>query len=188
MFMLAAPKDGLAQAREGFWFGLGAGYGSADATCDDCDSGDREGSGVAYIRSGYALNERLLVGAEATVWSKSFEIPDLGGDSRLNMYNVMAILTFYPQPSGGLFVKGGVGVAVLDLELDLDDATLDADLGTGLGLSIGAGYDIPVGRIAITPGVNFWYGQPGDLRLLGETIATNWKQNVVDFTVGITFP
>ena len=58
----------------------------------------------------------------------------------------------------------------------------------GLGLLAGAGYDLRVGRnISITPAVDVWYGQPGDLTFGSETLARNWKHNVVDFTVGITF-
>jgi len=56
-----------------------------------------------------------------------------------------------------------------------------------VGLLAGAGYDIRVGRnISITPAVNYWYGWAGDLAFGGE-LSTNWKHNVVDFTVGITF-
>jgi hypothetical protein len=44
-----------------------------------------------------------------------------------------------------------------------------------------------VGRnVSITPCVNFYYGHPGDLSFEGETIG-GWKQNVIDFGVGITF-
>ena len=35
--------------------------------------------------------------------------------------------------------------------------------------------------------VNFWGGKPGNVPHDGEPLITNWKQNVVDFTVGVTF-
>jgi hypothetical protein len=104
------------------------------------------------------------------------------------MYHVSGTATYYPRRSGGLFVKGGAGVALLDMTVKVSGSSVKADLGRGLGLVVGGGYDIPVGRISVTPAVNYWYGQPGDLKILGETLATNWKQNVVDFTIGITFP
>jgi hypothetical protein len=52
----------------------------------------------------------------------------------------------------------------------------------------GAGYDFRVKKnLSITPAVNFWYGKPGNVPHDGEPLFTNWKQNVVDFTVGVTF-
>ncbi len=130
----------------------------------------------------------MIIRAECGLWSKTYDFPELGGDATLNMYNASGTATYYPQRSGGLFVKGGAGVAFIDMSVKVAGSSLSADLGKRLGLIAGGGYDIPVGRIAITPAVNVWYGQLGDLKILGETFATHWKQNVVDFTIGISFP
>jgi len=35
--------------------------------------------------------------------------------------------------------------------------------------------------------VNVWFGQIGDLEVEGETFVGDWKQNVIDLTVGLTF-
>lgn len=181
--------DVSAQERKGVWFGIGGGLGSIDATCDDCGSGDRESSGAGYMKGGYALNERLLLGLEFNLWSKTYAIPGLDASSTVNAYNVSGTVTFYPQASGGLFVKGGGGVSLLDLEIKSAGSKITADVGKGPGFILGAGYDIPVGRrVAITPAVNYWSGQVGDVSVLGEILATGWKQNVIDFTLGITFP
>jgi hypothetical protein len=45
------PGSASAQAREGFWFGMGGGYGSAGVSCDERDDEDRESSGVGYLRA-----------------------------------------------------------------------------------------------------------------------------------------
>ncbi len=182
--------DASAQTRKGFWFGIGGGLGSADAKCDDCGGGDRETGGSAYLNGGHALNERLLLGVEFNIWSKTYEVPGLDDASAgVNLYNVSGTLTFYPHTSGGFFLKGGGGVSLLDLELRAAGSTLTAELGKGPGMIVGAGYDIPLGRrIAITPGLNYRYGRIGDVQMLGEPIATGWRNNVIDFTVGITFP
>ena len=178
----AALAGSHPQERHGFWIGLGGGLGSADATCDDCGQGDRENSGVGYLKLGGTLNERLLLGGEMNVWTKEQE------GVTLNLYNATGTLTFYPQASSGFFLKGGVGISFVDTEFREGSTTITVDLGTGLGLLAGAGYDLRVGRnISITPAVDFWYGQPGDLTFGSETLARNWKHNVVDFTVGITF-
>jgi hypothetical protein len=58
---------------------------------------------------------------------------------------------------------------------------------TGWGVLAGLGYDLRVGRnVSLTPSVNFYYGQPGDLVFDGEELL-GWKQNVVSFELGITF-
>jgi hypothetical protein len=176
---MAAPHP---QVRRGFWIGLGGGGGSADVTCDDCEKGKRETGGAGYVKLGGTLNQRVLLGGELTLWTKEQE------GVTVNLYNASATLTFYPRPSAGFFLKGGVGASFVDTEFREDSTRITADLGSGVGLLAGAGYDLRVGRnISLTPAVNFWYGAPGDLKFGKETIARNWKQNVVDLTLGVTF-
>lgn len=80
------------------------------------------------------------------------------------------------------------GAALANIDVEIDDTNVTADLGSGFGVLGGVGYDIRVSRrLSITPGVNVWYGKLGDLRALGETFATGWSHNVVDFTIGLTF-
>ena len=182
------PTSAIAQDRAGFWFGVGGGFGSAGVSCDDCGESDREGSGVAYLKGGWTVNRQTLIGAEFNYWSKD-DKSDPDFNATLNLYNFSGTLTYYPQPAGGLFVKGGAGVAIIDIDVTGLDNGVTLDLGSGFGFVVGAGYDIPVSRrIAVTPAVNYWYGQPGNLKVLGTTFASNWKQNVIDFTIGITFP
>jgi len=179
------PTAAHAQPREGFWLGLGGGYGSAGVNCDDC-AGEREGSGVGYLRGGWTLSPRTLLGLDINLWSKSAEEEDV--ELTLNLYNFTGTMTFYPAASSGFFLKAGAGVSVIDVDADFDGSTLTADLGTGLGLTFGAGYDVRLGRmISLTPAIGYWYGRPGDLKFGSETLFTNWRQDVVEFTVGITF-
>jgi hypothetical protein len=170
------------QERHGFWIGLGGGVGSAKATCDDCGSSNRETGVAGYLKLGGTINEGVLLGVESNIWSKTQE------GVTVNFYNAAATLTFYPQPTSGFFVKGGVGLSFLDTQIRDGTTTVTVDLGDGPGVILGAGYDVRVGKnISITPAVNFWYGKPGDVTFGGETIFRNWRQNVVDFTVGVTF-
>lgn len=181
------PATAHAQAREGFWIGVGGGYGSAGADCDECGEGeDRLSSATAYLRGGWTLNQRTLVGIDFNVWSKTAQADKV--ETTLNLYNVTGSLTFYPAATSGFFMKAGAGISALDSDADFDGANITTDLGTGLGLTAGAGYDIRLGRmISLTPAVGYWYGRPGDLRVGPETILNNWRQNVFEFTVGITF-
>ena len=182
------PASAAAQDRKGFWFGIGGGYGSANVTCDDCGDSSRESSGAVYLKGGWTANPRVLVGGEFNVWAKKFAV-EPGTDATVNIYNFSGTVTVYPAASGGFFVKGGGGVAFTGIDLSPSGTTISVDLGKGPGVIVGAGYDVKLGRrVALTPAVNFWYGSLGDLQVLGQTFASNWKQNVVDITIGVTFP
>lgn len=187
-FVTVLPRAGYGQERQGFWVGVGGGYGSADASCDECEDNGREGSGAAYIKAGWTMTPRLLLGGEFNIWRKKATEIAPNVDATLNLYNASATVTLYPQASSGLFIKGGVGASFLDTEFTLGRTSIAADLGKGVGLVAGAGYDVPLGRrVSITPAVNFWFGQIGDVEVERETFVSDWKQNVIDLTVGLTF-
>jgi opacity protein-like surface antigen len=176
---------GHSQEREGFWIGFGAGYGSAsiDFDCDFCDvAGDgREGSVTGFLKLGGTLNESVLLGVETNAWSK-----DQGG-ARITLGNVSGTVTFYPSASSGFFLKAGAGVSYVDT--GFDEGSLSVSLSkTGFGFLAGVGYDLRVGRnVSITPSVNYYYGKPGDIEFQGETALPNFRYNVFDFGVGVTF-
>lgn len=185
------PATALAQAqeRQGFWFGFGAGVGSADATCDDCDDedNDRETGAAGSLRAGWTLNSRVLLGVEGSAWTKSED--EDGADVTINIYNVSGTVTLYPSETAGFFVKGGAGLAFVNSKYKEGNTTIDSDLGNGLGLLAGIGYDFRLGRrVRLTPALDAYYGNIGEVKIEGETLATGWKQNVVALTIGLTFP
>jgi Outer membrane protein beta-barrel domain len=173
---------GHPQDRKGFWIGFGGGYGSAEASadCEGC-SGDREGSFTGFIKLGGTLSDKVLLGVEGSAWVKEVD------DTTLTLGAFTGTITFYPQASGGFFLKGGVGVSYVDTEVR--EGSFSASLNkTGWGVLAGIGYDVRVGRnISLTPCVNFRYGKPGDIDFEGETALGGWSQNVVSFELGITF-
>jgi hypothetical protein len=182
-FVLVASPEAWAghpQDRQGFWIGFGGGYGSADASCDECEGGDREGSFTGFFKLGGTLNPRVLLGVEGNGWIREED------DVTLTLGSFTGTVTFYPQASGGFFLKGGVGLSYVDT--DFSAGTLSVNISkTGWGVLAGAGYDIRVGRnVSITPCVNFHYGAPGDLSFEGDTLSS-WTQNVVSFEIGVTF-
>lgn len=128
-----------AQQREGFWFGVGGGFGSASVSCSDCD-GEREGGATSYLTAGWAATNRLLVGGEFSLWSKSATIEE-SFSGQLHLYNVLGTVRFYPNPSSGFFVKGGSGLSIVNTTGDIDGTNVSVDLGQGLTFVAGAGYD-----------------------------------------------
>jgi len=169
-------------ARQGFWIGVGGGYGSAHATCDGCVAGKRESGLVGYVNLGGTLSDRLLGGVEISGWSKEHN------GVTLNLYNILGTLTIYPQPSSNFFLKVGGGFAFLDNDYKAGPTTITVDQGNGVALIAGAGYDFRVWtKASITLGANFWYGQRFGSIGFGDPITSTWKQNVVDVTLGITF-
>jgi len=187
---LAVPAT--AQSREGFLFGIGGGIGSAEASCDQCgdDEDDRRNGLAGNVRAGWFLTPHLLLGGELNVWARREDVA--GAESWLYMYNASATVTLYPSATSGFFLKGGAGVAYLDTDLEVADRVYELELGRGPGWVVGAGYDIPLGRVALTPAVNVWGGRIGEVRArrggVGVGALTGWTQQVVDVTIGITFP
>ena len=181
-----AAVQASAQEHDGGYFGFGGGFGTADASCDECQgNSDRQNSLALYFKGGGAVDPHVLVGGQFNLWAKD-ETGVFGAESRIKMYNLMGTVTFYPQTEG-FFVNLGAGVSFVGVDSTVSNTTLSTDLGKGFGFLLGTGYDIRVGQhLAVTPAVQYWYGAPGDLEFAGGTFLHDWKQNVVDFTIGLT--
>ena len=137
-----------AQTREGFWAGVGAGWGSMGLSCDGCDGVDREGSYTGYLALGGTLRSNVLIGAEFNGWTKSQE------GATVRLANVSAAAYWYPMVQSGLFLKGGAGYSRLSAEDGIVSAADD-----GFGVLAGLGYDVRVGRTtSITPVANYFRG------------------------------
>jgi hypothetical protein len=168
------------QTREGFWIGLGLGYGSASLSSSGTSFADsaKGGSATGYFKLGGTLNPNVLLGAEFNGWAKS--VSDLTEDAG----NASVALYLYPAAKSGFFVKGGVGWAVFRLsESGRSTQT------SGVGLLGGLGYDIRIGRmLSLTPTGNVYWGSDGDLSPSGTgTGLPSVKHTVFDFGLGLTF-
>jgi len=150
------------QTRKGFWIGFGFGWGSY--TCTDCDN---TSSYTGHIKLGGTLSQKVLLGAEIDGWSKSESGETLtAGDVTFNAY-------FYPQPAGGLFLNGGVGLS--RVEISGGGASAGE---TGPGFTLGAGYDLRVGtNVSVVPSLQWVYGHPTD----------GFSQSFYHFSLGVTF-
>jgi hypothetical protein len=163
-----AAQDGDAR-RQGFWFNIGLGYGTADFNCDNCGDTDREGGLGGNLALGGTLSEQFLLGVESDGWYKEESgVKSLFGNLTLAAY-------LYPSASTDFFLKGGVGLA----SYRFSNGGSEDDM--GIGLMAGAGYDIPIGRnTSITPTVTFNFGAMGD-HAGAESVTQNW------ITIGASF-
>jgi outer membrane protein with beta-barrel domain len=161
----AAAAQGHPQTRQGFWIGFGLGYASLSFSCSGC-SGSEGGLG-GYLKMGGTLSPKLLIGGETNGWAKS------ENGTTVTAGNASAAVYFFPSPSGGLFLRGGLGVATLSASNGGSSASQ-----SGFGATFGLGYDIRVGtNMSITPVANYNWGN------LGSGV----KQNVVQLAVGLTW-
>lgn len=149
--LLALPHAASAQAnpqtREGFWIGLGLGWGSLG--CSGCNT--RESSAAGVLKLGGTINQQVLLGVESSAWTK-----DQNG-ARLTHSNVVFLGQFYPTAESGFFLQGGVGFSQLRASATAGGFSASATT-NGLGLTAGAGYDARVGaNFSITPyGLYSW--------------------------------
>jgi len=144
-------------ARSGFWFNGGLGYGSLG--CQDC--GSREGGLSGNLTVGGTLNDRFLIAFGTAAYTKSVE----GERFTVGLYD--ARIRFYPSRTNGFFVTGGAGIGRVSFLGESE---------TGFGLLLGLGYDIRVARnVSLTP---FWNGY--------AMSSSNVDANVGQLGIGIT--
>lgn len=129
------------QARDGFWFSGGLGYGTLG--CDNC--GSRENGISGGLSLGGTISPRFLLGVGASGWTKT----DQGATLTVGL--VDARVRFYPQTTGGFFLTAGAGLGSITGSYSGFSATEQ-----GPGMILGVGYDIRVARnTSITP---YWNG------------------------------
>ena len=131
-----------------FWwaFGLGGGWNAINVDREPITGRwhfdfDGPRGAAAYFRLGGTVNQHVLFGGEALVFWREGQP---GGD--LERVNVTAVALIYPSAEGGLFFKGGFGVA--GSEGPRGDQS-------GVGTTLGAGFDLRIGNnIFVTPNID----------------------------------
>jgi hypothetical protein len=169
------------QTRDGFTISFGVGGGSAGVTCEDACDSDRETAPAVYLRLGGAYRPNLILGGEINVWSKQSE--EDGVDGTITVGTVNAFAQWYPQPTGGFFVAGGLGVGSMNVEVKVPGLPTISDRTTGLGYHVGAGYDIRLGKnFSLTPYATFFGTAGGKVESNSEKIDANVAQIGLGFT------
>lgn len=162
------------QARNGIWGAAAVGFGSAQVSCGNCGSIERESSATGSLMVGTSLSQSFLLGAELDVWAKS-----INGDL-LRLGSLAAIGQWYPSRTLGLFLKAGAGVSYARGDLRFPTSVFIDN--AGLSYLAGVGYDVPVGNgISISPILSFYGGNVGDVQA-----ADNVSFNVIQLLVALT--
>jgi hypothetical protein len=167
-----APRAS-ASTPAGTWIGAGVGGGWTRLTCAICRT-DRNLGPSGHLRFGTTLRPGFLLGAEVDGWTRS------DNDIR-SIVGAGAIATYlYPNPAGGLFLKGGIGY----VRYSVDSGNLGTNL---LGLLIGAGFEFPVAPgLNVTNYVSLLASSFGSLRSERSTVANDVSISLLQFGIGLT--
>jgi hypothetical protein len=177
----SAAAQSHPQVRDGFTISFGFGGGSAGSSCTTCDS-NRETAPSAYLRIGGALRPGLILAGETNVWTKTQT--ELGVEATLSIGTVNFLAQWYPQPSNGFFVSGGVGSGIMSLDVKVPGRGTVSDHTNGFGYQVGAGYDLRLARnFSLTPFATYFATAGGKLDSTGEKI----DANVFHFGLGFTW-
>jgi hypothetical protein len=123
------------------WGGLDIGYAYLSRTYSATDR-TTDGSATVAIRGGFAVDPRLLLGAEFAAWS--IQSSDLSEPTRGEVISTRFLIAqYYPLASSTLFVRGGGGRVEYWNNRQAESGA------SGTGGIAGVGYDVPVnGRLA----------------------------------------
>ncbi len=164
----------LAQDRQkhvGLWIGFGLGGGAEVAAASVIPVEGKSGKAF-YVRFGATPSQRLLVGFEGIYW---------GSDDLVDRGNSSIIAQYFPSRSGGLFVKGGLGLSTVKLRRTTQ---------WGLGTTLGSGIDIRLkDNLYFTPNVDLLLliFDADDVRAATPTAEIRNTNALLLFTVGLTW-
>ena len=162
--------------REGFWWGLGLGWGVAGESCADC-AGDQLSGLAGNLRLGGTVSPSVLIGAETNGWYRSD-----GDDDRALSFG-SAVVVIYPSPTGAFYLKAGLGLMSYFAETSQGDLTARA----GAAI-LGAGYDFRVGRnVSVVAFLNSLASTETEYELDGASAGTGITMTLFQLGVGVTW-
>ena len=166
-------------SRSGFGMSLGLGNGSTGVTCKGCEQfeEDRLNGISGYLRLGAYVSPKFFVGVEGTGWMKNS-----GGIER-RIAAVSVVFLGYPSPTGGFFVRSGVG----GIRAVIEDPNVVAQ-GDGLTWQVGVGYDIRFGAVALTPYATYVNSTQVALTVNGVSTDFHLNPNILQAGLALTLP
>ncbi len=175
----AVARDARALARRvGLWASAGGGRGSAGLQCDACNSATQPAF-LGHVALGGTVHERLHVGVE--LWTY---LDVIGNGIDRTARGTQLVARYYPQRTRELFVVGGVGTS----RFSIDDG--DTRFGVAApALSLGAGWDIPVRGVVLSPSVSLVASAGGTLSSsrTGNAVAPDARLGLWRSTIAITW-
>ena len=177
--LVDAQSHRRTNARQGLWVGFGLGQGSAGTDCSSSCGSDRIGGLSGYFRIGATLSRSVLLGFESNGWLHS----EAGVDETIGFGSV--VLLWYPSPTGGLYLKFGVGGMTYRADDGYDEFTATAP-----SASLGAGYEVRIGRnVSLVPYANYLTTSSVRLHFDGVPISSgeDIRINLFQFGLGVTF-
>ena len=140
--------------REGFWLGVGIGWGSAGFLWGGV--GKRFGGLSGNFRLGGTLNRSILLGVESNGWGHSESgVSQSVGALTGNVY-------FYPSTTGTVYLKGGAGLVYRD-----QSSAFGVNLGVGIDLYTAKNFSLSpyVNYVAALSSIDPGVGRPNLLQL-----------------------
>jgi hypothetical protein len=121
---------------------------------------------------GGTVAQKWLLGGEAMGWGRNEDGVGYGRS------NTTFTAMFYPSQRGGLYLKGGIGLAYVDIGAEVfgfDVSVSEA----GFGSTFGLGWDIRLGNnIYLTPNLDWMFQSI-------EILEENQNTNLLVLTVGL---
>jgi hypothetical protein len=173
--------------RTGFWAELGSGPGAVRIGCGGCTDVTVSGGSTGDIRLGGTLTDHVLLGVEIFGFTdERFGFAPHDTSVTAENSSLDAVVLWYPW-HGGVFLKGGVGLANGRFTVKADAGQGAVNEGTGVGLTFGAGFDLPISRrFAITANAAAFITAIGDVKVRGvlvDDVIPTMYQLSVGFTL-----
>ncbi len=175
--LAVAPLAAQGGTHKGFWIGFGLGGG---ANLSKGLDGKSLWGGNGYIRLGGTPSQQLLLGGEVLGWTVD------QNNQTLNRGNVHFVAMYYPSPSSGFYLKGGIGGASIGRESHSGSTTTTTTKG-GFGAGAGLGYEVKLGKnIYLVPSADFLFQafKKETDPVLGNIPGTN---SLLLFNLGLTW-
>lgn len=157
--------------RTGFWFELSSGPGAVRIGCGGCAEVTVAGGTTGDIRFGGTLSDKVLLGVEIFGFTDErfgFAAHDTSITAENSSLN--AVVLWYPW-HGGVFLKGGVGLAGGRFTVQADTGQGAVNEGNGVGLTFGVGFDLPISRrFALSANAAAFITAIGDVRVQGVVV------------------
>jgi hypothetical protein len=158
------------EGRRGFWFGLGVGAGGESNDVGGPGYSDLFYQPTLSLRAGGTVSPRLRLGGEILSWF------DEQGNATASLSSALFVAQFYPLTSGGLYLKGGLGIG--RNALDFKDGFDVGD--TGFAGLLGAGVELRLSRrIFLNPTLDL-VGHRYSSRYGGD-----YTERLVNFGLGV---